>query len=164
MQLLTQGQWWSIFSTQRPQYLQWCARSGLNLRHFRQYLCRPSSLRSALCTFNLLHSNYCKYKAWRKNKHSRRCLRWFTLNFFWNFCFKAKSICKVQFRNLPIKIVNIRCGNRQRLSEQYPSLIKLIRHASSIGEDDLPVACNKKEKQGVERYEKNNAAPRLYFP
>ena len=40
-QLLIQGQWWSIFSTQRPQSEQWCARGGLKASHLWQ--CRAAS-------------------------------------------------------------------------------------------------------------------------
>ncbi|KAG9954723.1 hypothetical protein KCU85_g315, partial [Aureobasidium melanogenum] len=43
-QVASQGQWWSIFRTQRLQELQWWARSGLTELHFLQYRGLPDDL------------------------------------------------------------------------------------------------------------------------
>jgi hypothetical protein len=38
-QLLTHGQWWSIFTMHRVHMLQWCARTGLNaLQRLQNFL------------------------------------------------------------------------------------------------------------------------------
>jgi len=37
MQLLIQGQWWSMFKTQRLHAEQWWQRSGLKILHIKQY-------------------------------------------------------------------------------------------------------------------------------
>ena len=42
-QLLTQGQWWSIFRTQFPHIEQWWARSGLIMLHLSQYRTEPQT-------------------------------------------------------------------------------------------------------------------------
>ena len=43
IQLLTQGQWWSILSTHLLQFDQWCHLSGLNTFHMSQYRFRLDS-------------------------------------------------------------------------------------------------------------------------
>lgn len=43
-QVASQGQWWSILSTQRRQVEQWCARSGLRAWHFLQKRSSPLDL------------------------------------------------------------------------------------------------------------------------
>ena len=44
-QLLIQGQWWSIFSTQRPQTEQWCASTGFTLTQ-RRHQRPPGGIRT----------------------------------------------------------------------------------------------------------------------
>jgi hypothetical protein len=44
MHVASQGQWWSILSTQRRHVLQWWARSGLRDWHFLQKRTSPLAL------------------------------------------------------------------------------------------------------------------------
>mmetsp|Transcript_112037 Transcript_112037/g.311382 ORF Transcript_112037/g.311382 Transcript_112037/m.311382 type:complete len:165 (+) Transcript_112037:361-855(+) len=45
MQLLTQGQWWSIRMTHRRHDLQWCARSGRSRSHSQHHVGVPGDQR-----------------------------------------------------------------------------------------------------------------------